>query len=204
MEQTQASVGDVNSGRRALLMGWNLFLLLLHLAVVYLIAKTCVAWLAGQIHDFWLPLLQTPSTESSFQFLFAHLLPLSIFSGSVGGLVTSGYRHSAARYVWIVPVAVLAYKFAAFPSGVFESHFHAASQHYFAGGFLIGEFHNYRELFQIVGSSHDATRGLDQLEVTAPAYVAISYSGTNWIAMRLNLRLPGVEAVIAKFERNKM
>ena len=99
---------------------------------------------------------------------------------------------------------VLAFKFAAFPSGVFESHFHAAFQHYFAGGFLIGEYHNYRELFQIVGSNHDTTRGLDQLEVTAPAYVAISYSGTNWIAMRLNLRLPGVEAVIAKFERSKM
>ena len=204
MEQTQASVGDVNSGRRALLMGWNLFLLLLHLAVIYLIARTCVAWLAWQIHDFWLPLVQTPSTESSFQFLFAHLLPLSIFSGTVGGLVTSRYRHSAARYVWIVPVAVLAFKFAAFPSGVFESHFHAAFQHYFAGGFLIGEYHNYRELFQVVGSNHDATRGLDQLEFTAPAYVGVVYSLTNWICMRLNLHLPSVEVVLAKFEQRRM
>src|SRR5437667_12150786 len=151
MGQSHASADSLSADRRALLMGWNLFLLLLHLAVVYLIARLCVAWLAGQIHDFWLPLLQTPSSESSFQFLFAHLLLLSILSGTVTGLATSRYRHSAACYIWIVPVAVLAYKFAVFPSGIFESHFHAAFHHYFAAGFLIGEYHNYRELFQIVG-----------------------------------------------------
>ena len=204
MEQVQSSAESLNIARHTRSMGWNLFLFLLHLTVIYLITRAVMVWLSGVIYNFWLPLFQIPSRESSFQFLFSHLLFLSILCGSVAGLATSRYRHSAALYVWIVPVSVLVYKFAVFPSGVFESHFHVAFHHYFEGRFLIGEYRNFRELFQMVGSNQDAVRGLDQFEFTAPAYVGLVYSLTNWICMRLNLHLPSVEVVLAKFEQRRM
>ena len=70
----------------------------------------------------------------------------------------------------------------------------------------ISEFQSRRSgrPFVIVGGNHDATRGLDQLEFTAPAYVGVVYSLTNWICMRLNLHLPSVEVVLAKFEQRRM
>jgi hypothetical protein len=175
---------------------WNALGFALHLAVVYLIAEFCVAWLGGFVFGRLLPLLGTPSSDSSFGFLFSHLLILSSVCGLVGGIVTAKYRHRVALYVWIVPVAILIYKFVTFPSTLFENHFAAAFHHYFDGGFSIPEFHNYRDLFQNFNS--DSARGLDQLQTAAPAYVAIAYGLATWIGMRLNLDIPGLSSLVGK------
>jgi hypothetical protein len=194
------SAGDLPERSRATAPShpviWNALGFALHLAVVYLIAEFCVAWLGGFVLGRLLPFLGTPSRDSSFGFLFSHLLILSSVCGFVGGLVIANYRHRIARYVWIVPVAILTYKFVTFPSTLFENHFVAAFHHYFEGGFQIPEFHSYRDLFRTFNS--DTARGLDQLQTAAPAYVAITYGLATWIGMRLKLDIPGLSSLVGK------
>ena len=62
----------------------------------------------------------------------------------------------------------------------------AAFHEYFGGGFLIAEFHNYRELFQLYGNP-DMRRGMQQLNATAPVYAAIGYSIGTWLGMHCNV-----------------
>jgi hypothetical protein len=77
---------------------------------------------------------------------------------------------------------------------MFEDHFAAAFHEYFAGGFIIPEFHSYEELFQFVAPNPDAMRGMEQLRYTAPVYAAIGYSIGAWYAIRF--RIPKLEAVL--------
>jgi len=77
---------------------------------------------------------------------------------------------------------ILIYKFCVFPTTAFENHFPAAFHEYFGGGFLIEEFHSYRELFQLYGNP-DMRRGMQQLNFTAPVYAAIGYSIGTWLGM---------------------
>lgn len=169
-------------------LAWSAFRFLLHLSAVYLVAHFCVAWIAGQMYRSLLPLLQAPTRESSFEFLFNHAMFVSVFCGLVAGIVTSRYSHREALLVWIVPSLVLAYRFVTFPSTVFESHSAIAFHHYFGGGFVIPEFHSYKQMFE--SWSADMTRGLDQMQFTVPAYVGISYSIGGWIAKRFGLGIP--------------
>lgn len=175
---------------------WIAFVFLLHLSVVYLVAHFCVAWLAGQIRSFLLPLLQVPPRESSFEFLFDHLAAISLLCGLVAGIITSQYRHRMAQLVWIVPSMILAYKFMAFPSTLFQNHFAVAFHHYFAGGFLIPEYHSYRDMFAAWSPEH--VRGLDQMQFTAPGYVGVAYSLGGWVAIRLGLHFPDVESWVRR------
>jgi hypothetical protein len=79
-------------------------------------------------------------------------------------------------------LVILIYKFCVFPTTAFENHFPAAFHEYFGGGFLIEEFHSYRELFQLYGNP-DMRRGMQQLNFTAPVYAAIGYSIGTWLGM---------------------
>jgi len=168
---------------------------LLHLAIIYLVAKFVVAWIAGIIYNVLLPNVGMPSSDSRFGFGFNHLLLCSVLCGFLSGVLLARYDHGAARFVWIVPAGILAYKFATFPSGLFEDHFAVAFHHYFAGGFLIPEFRSYREMFQ--GWNSELARGIDQLLFAAPVYVGIAYGAAGWICARLGIRPPGLEALFA-------
>src|ERR1022692_2396393 len=88
----------------------------------------------------------------------------------------------ASRLVRFCPLVILIYKFCVFPTTAFENHFPAAFHEYFGGGFLIEEFHSYRELFQLYGNP-DMRRGMQQLNFTAPVYAAIGYSIGTWLGM---------------------
>ncbi len=142
-----ADVARAVANRYAL--GWKILGFPLHLAVVYLIAKFGVVWLAALIYNTVRPALHMPSSDGHFQFVFSHLLLLSTVCGFAGGLVTAKYNHRIAHCVWIVPLAVLVYKFSTFPSGVFENQCAVAFHHYLGGGFLIPEFHTYQEMFSM-------------------------------------------------------
>jgi hypothetical protein len=192
MEQSLPPSQGFDIGGRYVSIAWHAFLFLLHMSVVYLVAHFCVAWLAGRIHGFVMPLLQMPSNERSFEFLFNHLAILSVSCGVMAAVITAQYGHGVSRWVWIVPAAILAYKFATFPSTLFQDHFAVAFRHYFAGGFVIPEFSSYHEMF--AGWSPENVRGIDQMQVTAPAYVGISYSIGSWLATRLGVRIPDVES----------
>jgi len=168
----------------------------LHLVAVYLIVQFLTMWVAGRVHDVFLPfVLQHQPTVSYFQFAFTHLFAFSFFPAVVVGFMYSEwFRHRVALMVWIVPLAVLAYKFATFPSSLFQNHLTVAFHEYFAAGFMIPEFHSYRELFELVGPNPDTLRGMQQLHYTAPVYAAIGYSLGAWLP--IGFRFPKLDAAV--------
>lgn len=168
--------------------GWQVLWFFLHLAAVYTITNFCTPWLAGWTRGTLLPLLQQPTSLSSFEFLFAHIFAFSFVPASAVGLASARFKQSVAEFVWIVPTAVLAYKFLTFPApSVFQSQFHAAFHQYFGGGFLVPEFRNWHDFATIVRTNPDIIRGKAQLDFTAPFYAGIGYGIAAWMGRRTNL-----------------
>ena len=157
----------------------------LHLAAVYLIVNITTMWIAWRIYEWGLPLIEHHSpTVSSLQFAFSHLFLFSFFPAILIAFIYSvWFPHRVALFVWIVPVVILACKIVVFPASTFENHWAVAFHEYFGGGFIIGEFHSYQELFRLYGSS-DIARGMQQLTFTAPVYAAFGYGIGAWIGMR--------------------
>jgi hypothetical protein len=148
-------VGHVGVARQSL---W----FLLHLAAVYSIVKICTPWLAGWTRGILLPLLQHPTPSGRFEYLYPHLFGFSFIPASLAGLVNARFRHKAAQFVWLVPAAILAHKFATFAApSVLQSQFSAAFHQYFGGGFMIPEFRDWHDFWAIVGSNseYDARSG---------------------------------------------
>jgi hypothetical protein len=168
--------------------GWQVLWFLPHLAAVYALVEFLTPWLAGWTHGTLLPLLQHPTSSGRFEFLFSHILVLSFIPAFFSGLINARFRHKAAQFVWLVPAAILAYKFVTFPApSVLQTRFPAAFHQYFGNGFVIPEFRNWRELFSIAGSNSDMTRGMAQLQFTAPFYAGVGYSLAAWIGRRVEL-----------------
>lgn len=106
--------------------------------------------------------------------------PIQIFLGLlVGYLLSRHFRHRVMVWVWIIPLVVLVYALAAVPTltpsltptryqaGVGESRF----AHYFGWG------------------CQPVNRCLDQVDITLPFYVAVSYSLGALIARKMPQRL---------------
>jgi hypothetical protein len=187
--------GAIQTAAQRRSIGGIAFQFLLHLAIIYVLAKFVVAWIAGIIYGVILPHIGMPSNDSRFGFSFNHILLCSVLCGFLSGVLLARYNQGAAWLVWIVPAGILAYRFATFPSTLFENHFAVAFHHYFAGGFLIPEFHSYREMFQ--GWNSELARGIDQLLFAAPVYVGVAYGAAGWTCARLGIRPPGLEALFA-------
>jgi hypothetical protein len=168
--------------------GWQVLWFLFHVAVVYAITTFCTTWLAGWTRGTLLPLLQRPTSSSSFEFLFSHLLVFSFVPAFAVGLINARFKHKAAQFVWLVPTVILVYKFLTFPApSVFHSQFSSAFHQYFGGGFLIREFRDWHDFWTLVRSNPDMMRGKAQLDFTAPFYAGIGYSVAAWIGRRTNL-----------------
>jgi hypothetical protein len=183
-EENASSRGTTEPHARG---GWQILWFLLHLAAVYVIVEFCTPWLAGWTRGEVLPLLQHPTSSGKFEFLFSHIAAFSFIPAFLSGLINARFKHKAAQFVWLVPAALLAYKFATFPApSVLQSQFPAAFHHYFGGGFMVPEFRNWQDLFSIAGS-HDMTRGMAQLKFTAPFYAGVGYSLAAWIGRRTEL-----------------
>jgi hypothetical protein len=76
-----------------------------------------------------------------------------------------------------------------------QSKLPAVFHQYFGGGFVISEFQDWHEFWSIVGSNPDMTRGMTQLQYTAPFYAGIAYSIAAWIGRRTSLTQTVVEKV---------
>lgn len=181
---------------KAVIVGWNAVRFLLHLSAIYVIASSCPPRLAVWIRTSFLPLLEVPTSSSSFQFLFSHIFEFSFIPAVIAGLANVKFKHKAAQYVWLVPTIVLAYKFFTFPiapRSVLDSapsvfpKLSAAFHQYFAGGFLIGGFTDWRDFWGMVSSNPDMMRGMAQLRVTAPFYAGIGYCLAAWSALRFQV-----------------
>jgi hypothetical protein len=147
----------------------------LHLASVYFIVYYGSAWLAGRFHSRILPVVDPTNQTSAFQFTFSHIFEFTFIPACVAGLVNGRYWRCSASYVWTVPALRLAHKLITFPTTIFQNHLDMAFHHYFAGGFLIGEFHSYKDIFADA-SNPDIWRGIDQLHITGFFYAGLGYS----------------------------
>ena len=189
-------------------VGWQIVWFLLHVAVVYAIVNFSTAWLAGWTRGRLFPFLQIRTTSSSqFEFLFSHLLAFSFVPAFLAGLINARFKHKVAQFVWLVPAVILAYKLATCPaSSVFQSRLSAAFHQYFGGGFLIREFRDWHDLWSIVDSNPDMTRGMAQMTFTAPFYAGVGYSVAAWIGRRTDLHRKVAEKVNSweqsRFERD--
>jgi hypothetical protein len=102
--------------------------------------------------------------------------------------------------VWIVPFIILACKLLTFRSNssVLSPNydpFSEAIHHYFAGNFSISEYHSYQEMFRMFISNPDMSRGMDQLNDTAPLYGAIGYGIGTLIGIKV--QLPGLRSALS-------
>jgi hypothetical protein len=84
------------------------------------------------------------------------------------------------------------YKLVTFPSAASVlSHNSSwpAFHHYFSANFFIPRpsTTDWKDFWILMAENNDATRGVDQLNFTAPFYAGFAYSAATWIAIRINL-----------------
>ena len=187
---------------------WQTLWFLLHLISVYVLVKFVTPWLAGWTRGTLLPLFERPTQSSSFEFLFSHLLAFSFLPAFLCGLINAKFKQKVAQFVWLVPTLILAYKFVTFPApSVLQSQLAAAFHQYFGSEFVIGEFRNWNELFEIASTNSDMTRGMTQLQFTAPFYAGVGYSLAAWIGRRTDMSRKLSEKVKmweqSRFERER-
>jgi hypothetical protein len=166
--------------------GWRRQLVryLLHLWLVYALLRFAADPLDSWIHSFlsliW-PQLRTLGLD---QFLMSNLLAFSIIPAFlVAFIINVRIRHRAACYVWIVPVAILAFNLifhsaTIYPTIPLESDVRPALHYWFGGGFNINDRAAYMQ---------EVSRVYYQFKVTAPAYAGISYSIGAWLAIKLRV-----------------
>ena len=165
--------------------GWQILWFVVELAAIYVLVELIVPWLAGWTRNTLLPILQHTTSSGRFQFLFSHIFELSFIPAFVLGLINPRFRREASQFVWVIPAAILAYRFVTFSSpSVFQSRFAAAFHQYFGRGFVIPEFWNWQQLYSIATSNADMARGMAQLRFTGPFYAGVAYSVAAWIGCR--------------------
>jgi hypothetical protein len=167
--------------------GWHVLWFLLHVAAVYGITRFCAPWLAGWARAS-IPPWQSPTSSGSFELLFSHILAFSFVPAFGVGLMNARFKHRVAQFVWLVPTAILADKLLTFPGpSFFHGQFSAAFHQYFGGGFQIADFRDSHDFWTTLGPTSDMTRGMAQLNFTAPFYAGVAYSVASWITQRTNL-----------------
>ena len=184
---------------------WELAWFALHVATVYVLVKFVTPWLAGWAYGKLLPFLQIHPSSSVYEFEFSHVFLFSLIPALIAGAVTARFKHKVAQLVWIVPMAVLAYKLATFssPHSVLYNPPSSPIWHYYFGGdFLIPQFHSWREFWEAASSNPDMARGMAQLTFTAPFYAGVAYSLAAWISMRFDLPYK-VATKVEQFEESK-
>jgi hypothetical protein len=182
---------------------WLIVQFLLHLSVVYFIARYAVPWLSGWTEGRLLPLLGLSTSSSRFEFLFSHVFILSFALAFAAGLINARFKHKAAWFVWLVPSAILAYKLITFPSvSVLSVQSHPVLHYYFAGGFHIPQFSNWQDFWTLVQKNPEMARGMAQLNYSAPFYAGVGYSTTAWIGQRLSFA-EKISGAYSKWEESR-
>lgn len=108
--------------------------------------------------------------------MFSSLFWLTFVPGLLVGFINAKYRHKVAAFVWIVPAAILVYKVVVFPTSILQDHWSLALHYYFAGDFIVPQFHSYQQLFAGNGAGSDMMRGMKQLDTTGVFYASLGYS----------------------------
>src|SRR5262249_52356899 len=145
--------------------------------------------LSGWIYGTVLPIAEIHTTSlSRIEFMFSHLAALSLIAGFLAGLVNARFRHRVAQYVWTIPTGILLYNLATFtPQVLTQDRLAAAVHYYFGGGFLVPEYHSWKEFWSMMRGNPDMARGFEQAQVTGPLYSAVAYSLAAWICLHTSL-----------------
>jgi hypothetical protein len=168
-----------------------------HVAAVYAVALVFIPALVGLLYGSLVQFLVGHRLGGNpLQFLFSHLLVLSVLPGFIAGFVNARlFNRAIVRFVWLVPFAVLLYRFVftapgIYPTMLWDSDFRQAFHYFFGGGFkIVGEWRNYRELRTLfLQNMGDLLRGYTQYRWTVPAYVGVAYS----LGASLSLRINGI------------
>lgn len=187
-----------NKDSRYAASGWQILRFVFHLTAIYAVVKFFTPYLARWTRTSLLPLLQLPTSASSFEFLFSHLLAFSFVPAFLLGLLNSRFKHKIAQFVWLVPASILGYKLAMFSApSVLDNQLSSAFYHYFNSEFLVGEFRDWQSFWATLRSNADTLRGLDQLWFTAPFYAGVGYSLGAWIGLRTDVNRKVSEKVKA-------
>src|ERR1700723_2872026 len=104
---------EENKGLRRV-SAWSVMWFLFHLTAVYALVHFVTPWFAGWTLGTLFPILGRQITSGRFEFLFTHIFVFSFGPALLAGLVNARLRHKAAQLVWLVPTAILVYKFATF------------------------------------------------------------------------------------------
>ena len=76
---------------------------ILHLTIVYFIARFCTPWLLDRTYYTILPILLRRPSPVSFQFFFSHLFAFSFVPGIIGGFLIARFlKNGIIRFVWAV------------------------------------------------------------------------------------------------------
>jgi ABC-type arginine/histidine transport system permease subunit len=147
---------------------------ILHLAVVYAVARLCTPWLITVTHDAIIPLVTGRPPRINLQFFYSHLFAFSSVPGLIAGFLNAKlFHHMVVRFVWIAPVIVLVIAFVFYAPENFREAFH----YYFGGQFNIPEYSTYTELQRkMFVNLPEVTRGTTQLRISVPAYAGVAYS----------------------------
>ena len=181
---------------------WQVLWFFLHLAAVYALVQFCAPWFSGWTAGRLLPVLQHRTSLGPFEFFFSHLFVFNVIPAVLVGLLNARFKHKAAQFVWVVPTAILAYKFFTFPTAsVFASPFSGAFHQYFEGGFPLPGSWTSTDI-RSEADSFDILRALAQLQFTAPFYAGVGYSFAAWIGRRTDLASRIAEQV-KKWEQAK-
>jgi len=193
MDNTQIGQTGVPTAAAA---GWRQQVIryLLHLWLVYALLRFAADPLDSWIHSSLSLIRPQLRTVGPDQFLMSNLLGFSVVPAFLAAfLINARLRHRAACFVWIVPVAILAFNFifhsaTLYPTIPFESDLRPALHYWFGGGFNANNRAAYMQEF---------SRVYYQYKVTAPAYAGISYSIGAWLAIKF--RVPKLEALLARW-----
>jgi hypothetical protein len=179
--------------------------------VVYLIAFFVPYWLSQFILQTLFPLLQISANATSIlQFTYSNLPALCFIPAFLASLLTFRFRDWSTVFVWVVPFALLLYSLGTFEtrSSVFEPdpRFSKASlsrafTYYFDGHFSIPRYRSGREFWDIVAANPDILRGVRQLSVVGPLYVALGYSLAAWLCLCTGMDKKILSAVEEFFDR---
>lgn len=168
--------GQSAAHRREASRPWQVLWFFLHLVIVYFVVMFFSWRIAYVVHSVLGAAVDKIATASLFDFFVSHLFLFSLVPGFIAGLAIARFNARAAKYVWVVPAAVVALRISIFPAaagsvlfGRQQSHWWTVLQYFF------------------VTDLADVTRGLTQMRITVPLYAAIAYSGAAIVAARSQL-----------------
>jgi hypothetical protein len=108
----------------------------LHLAAATIFSSISAALLGGIAYRFAMLAGAAISAGSPLEFFFEHIVTLAFVSGVLAGWVNNAkFPHVFARWVWLIPALLLAFRMLAWHEySVFESPLHAVGSHFFGHG----------------------------------------------------------------------